>query len=222
MSNKINLIEHLQDVLHRFKADFDAISIFPLVINHWIDILVTCSVERRMPAVSKFQGTYHEETFTHTVEFPGGKEFMFEWDVVYAMDWMKKRSIEKRRIDVRELTPYIRKNETDFSKPERKLPQHPIIVIPTCFANQGLIVINGNHRIVEAMESGIRQIEGFFIRNERHREWMMTEEMRAYYEFLMDFACMERGLQMIQNGETIDKNVLFNSLNVSKRIGKAG
>lgn len=220
--NKINLIEHFQDVLHTYHDDFKEIYIFELVMNHWIEIIQTCSVEPRTPAVSKFKDAYHEETFMHTLEFPNDKEFTFEWDVVYAMDWMKKRSIEKRRIEVRTLAPYIRKNETDFRTPEKKLPQHPIIVIPTCFANQNFIVVNGNHRIVEAIESGMPAIEGYLLRNERHREWMMTEEMRAYYDFLMDFACMERGLQMIQNGETMDKDVLFYSLNVSKRIGKAG
>lgn len=220
MGQKVNLIDHLEEVRKVFMAEFSCIPCFSSVIDQWQQLISKASTEREKPAVSLFKGEVCEETYIHTIVFPNGKEFEFEWDIVRAVDWIQKHNMKKERIWIPPILPYMNKTVLNFCNPANATPQHPVIVIHTCLIAQDLIVINGNHRIAEAFRNGISVVDGYFIRNHEHREWMLSEEMKLYYEFLMDFQLFEKEFLSIQHGKTHCESDFYATLNVSKRIHK--
>lgn len=175
---------------------------------------------KEKPAVSHFKGQGAEETYSHIIVFPNGKEFEFEWDIVRAVEWFQKRSVQKVELLIEPLLPFMLKNDIPFNDPTQKTPQHPIIIVKTCLVGQELIVLNGNHRIKEAEIQGQSVVTGYFLRNDRHREWMLSEEMRLYYEFLMDYHQLEKALEVIHNNQPFDDGSFYMNLQIAKRMGK--
>lgn len=218
MGQKVNLIHHLEEVKQAFSEHFSVIPCFPSVVEQWKQILSKASSQKEKPAVSLFKGQACEETYIHTIIFPNQSEFEFEWDIVRAIEWFRKNNIKQERISIQPLLPYMKKTELNFNDPSNATPQHPVIVIQTCLIGQEYIVINGNHRMIEALRKGRNEIIGYFLRNHGHRDWMLSEEMKLYYEFLMDFQLFEKEFLSILHGKIHRETDFYAKLNVSKRI----
>ncbi|WCF11652.1 hypothetical protein NDS46_30360 (plasmid) [Paenibacillus thiaminolyticus] len=216
---KVDLLQHLEEVREKFSGDFIGIPSFHKVMNNWTKILGSASDIKELPYVSStpFSNEGTEETYVHSIAFPNGREFEFEWDIVRAIEWFKKRSVRKVNIEIEEILPYMKQNVVNFNDPSLKTPQHPIIVIETCLYKQEKVIINGNHRIVEAAKEGQKTVTGYHLKTHRHREWMLSEGMRLYYEFLMDWRQLEEALSQIEQGAELDHEDFYRQLNIARK-----
>ena len=222
MENKVDLMWHLNTVREVYAKDFSSIPCFDLMINNWMELLKNADSSRIQPAISSYRGEGSEETYVHSIVFPNDSEFEFEWDIVRAIEWFNKRNITKKNLSVASISPFMKDNDISFDDPSKKTHQHPIIVVNTSLYGQECIVINGNHRIKESELAGRPTVQGFYLKNDRHREWMTSEEMTLYYEFLIDHRRLEKALEGIEQGHAFDNEELYESLQVAKRLKEGG
>lgn len=222
MENKVDLVEHIEEARSLFADDFRRIPSFDLIIENWKYLMSRANSKKEQPAKSTYKNHEAEETYTHVIVFPNGNEFEFEWDIVRAVQWFEKRNVQKTNLLIDPLLPYMVKNETPFDDPNKKTHQHSIIVISSCMMGQELVIINGNHRIKEANWQNQKAIAGFYLRNDRHREWMLSEEMIFYYEFLMDFKQLEIASLSISDGMPFENELFYNKLQIAKRMHDIG
>jgi hypothetical protein len=219
VQKKKNLVQHIEEVEYVFASEFSRIPCFHVCMDRWKYWIDKASSEKSIPLESSYKGYISTETYSHFIEFPDGSEFQFEWDIVKAVRWFESQNINKLDMVIDRLTPFMTLNEINFNDPAMKVPQHPIIAIHSCLIDMELIVINGNHRIIEAKQNGELMVNGYILQNHRHREWMRSEEMKLYYEFLLDHQAFQQEIYSIRAGNKHDENTFLAKLNIGKKYG---
>jgi hypothetical protein len=214
---KLDPCKHLDKVMEEYGDQFSSFNFFENMMKRWREILSMSSTEKRKPMVSHLDGEYHEETYSLFIDFWGENTYELEWDIVEAFQWLRSQHQKPIKLSLEQLLPYVQQETLLFDDEQKKVPHHPLIVAKVQLSVQDIVILNGNHRIVESLQSGIRELEGFYISHDQHRHWLLSEEMRHFYEWTADMYKISNELENKELGRQVDEENLYRQLYIEKK-----
>lgn len=215
-----NTNRYLDKLEREFGSFYRQFEPFDNFLNKWRAVLDKASTEIKKPMIARMKEggkvELTQETFQQELVFEEDNILILEWDIVYAYYDLKEREVKKEQIQIERVLPYVDVESLSFLSPDNKQPHLPLIVANTSYTlNKEMVVLNGNHRLIEARQKGMASMNGYFIDDFTHIEWMTSEQMKLMYLFLTDMRIIDDALTY-QNHKTINPIKLYNKLFISR------
>lgn len=203
MSEKeLDIFRHLQLCKKIYKPFFQGELLFDCFINEWEDVFRRVNRTVRPPVATYFRfresGKVEQitETYEQIIDFYDQQYVRLEWDIVFAYQWLLQTKYPKKQLRVKDWLPYIQRDQVVFDNEEKKVSYLPIIIIDSYL---GYIVLNGNHRLMNAYYSGRDIVEGYQVKGLDSIEWMISDYMKCLYQFFHDMKRVDEWLRLIKN-----------------------
>ncbi|MCS0674627.1 hypothetical protein [Cytobacillus firmus] len=178
MAKQFNPFQHIQ----KLTSDDDYFLMFPNfleLMEKWKGIIQRASTQTVPLHNILLNGKPHNETYEIRKEFYDNQEIAYIFDVIKAGEWVQEH-LEAEQLNVSEYQKFIFKDELKRGK-EKENKKSPII-----FVQYEQQLINGNHRMTEAYEKGVKFQEGFVVLNNIYIDWMITDYMKRVYQLNQD------------------------------------
>ena len=220
--NTFNIDKHLQMIERELGVFYRQFHHFERVIKEWkivfgrVDDTLRKATQARVTSPNGDELV--SETFTQELVFAEDKVFIFEWDIVLAFYELQQRKVSPQKINLLPYLPFIDTTQLNFEQKENQQPYLPVILLDAHEVLQTHIVLNGNHRMVEAYQKGKLSINGYYIKDLSHLRWMTSDKMQAMYEFLSDMRMID--WVITNQGSHIKHNSLYEKLFISKLYPK--
>ncbi|MGO4107889.1 hypothetical protein [Paenibacillus sp. YAF4_2] len=140
---------------------------------------------------------FNDETFTQEVTFSMGDYYRVTWNIEKAKEIIKRDNILAEEFNCEFISQDI-----DFSSVETErlkfasTNKDPIIVVDYHITNNstgGLIVVDGNHRVVSRTLRGVKAIKGYKLNRDQQFEALADEFDKCIYKihsnihYIMDY-----------------------------------
>lgn len=213
---------HLEIIELQYGAFYRNFHHFDRVINEWKEVFNLVNREVRKPIVAKIHTKDGEELVTETYQqelvFDQERVFVFEWDIVLALYDLNERKQKMKEIELIPYLPFIDKTQLSFRNEKGRQPYLPVILLNAHNVLETHIVLNGNHRMVEAYQKGNRHVKGHYIQDLTHLKWMTSDFMQAMYEFLSDMRMIDYAVT--DKGANLKHDRLYERLLISRLYPK--
>lgn len=222
MERELDIQRHIEIITSFYQDVFQGHHFFENILQKWATVLEHSSPVVRKPAVAqlnyqKEQKTEHVvETYQHITDFYDEHFFLFEWDIVLAFKWIQKHHIQPEGFVVHKWLPFVHQEHISFTNKVNQNPHLPVIGIDSIFEGKDCkTILNGNHRLVEAFQKGQSAVRGYYVRGTEHTQWMTSDLMRDFYEFLWDIKQMDN---IFLTGSSFSEKDVYHQLLISKRV----
>jgi hypothetical protein len=184
---KDSAIRHFEIVIQKIKNNFNVKKIkqFDEIISKWRKVLNDSDFNERKLEKKLSSAFIKIEKFDVPISFyPDEYNFVISWDINLA----SKSLIDKnKQVMTFNSNDIVVSDETINKEPFYVKIENPIIIISPCqISSSGHTVINGNHRIFEAKQAIKNEMQGYFIEDNEHLQWMTSVLMRNFYLMIQD------------------------------------
>lgn len=212
-----DIYEHINLIQTQFGSFYRTFHHFDRMMKEWGEVFRLVDDKKREPMVANIKTPSGEELATETYEqelvFEDERVFIFEWDIVLATYELQKKG-QQMDIELLPYLPFIDKSQLSFTNKENRQPHLPIILLNAHKVLNTHIILNGNHRMVEAYQQGKSHIKGYYLKDLSHLNWMTSDKMKAMYEFLSDIRVVDHVLTL--TGSSVQHDQLYNQLIISR------
>jgi hypothetical protein len=138
-----------------------------------------------------------DENFSQEITFPSDEYYYVTWNIEKAKEIIKRDNIYPQKFECVFISQDINFNTVDQTKFSYALRnQEPIIIVDYNVVHNstgGLIVIDGNHRLVSRTLQGVKYIEGYTLNREQQFEALADEfdiciyKIHSNIHYIMDY-----------------------------------